>query len=230
MLVKKYWVTLGEAYDIRKGSSMASIINAGHAEREMGMCFASKKALACEELIPFSEELLRRTKNTYTLVLDFGKSILEMRGLQPERFQANQYGFFTWDCSDPYLHQTETPTWRLIRNKPLFTARKPYRKYDLKSQLQLISQYRYVPNARQLVNFLLLAGPYNESWNEYCHKSIRTASDDYTIGINTERESRSNCKGKEYGENIIRISRVHPIANVDNGIASAYKPLPSPQP
>jgi hypothetical protein len=230
MLPKKYWVTRREAYDIRRGGERNNIVNVGHAEREMGMCFAGKRALACEELIPFSEELLRRTKNTHTLVLDFGRSILEMRGLQPERFQPNQYGHFTWSCDEPYLQGRELPTWRLIRNEPLFTAKKVNWRHNLKSQLQLISQYRYVPSARQLVNFLLLAGPYDECWKAYCHRSIRTASDGFTIGINTTTETRWNREGNEYEDDIISISRVHPIADVDDGIASAYKPLPSPQP
>lgn len=230
MLPKKYWVTREEAYEIRDGGSRDSIINAGHAEREMGMCFAGRKVLACEELIPFSEELLRRTKNTHTLVLDFGKSILEMRGLQPERFQPNQYGHFTWSCNEPYLHQTEMPAWRLISNKPLFTARKIQWRHDLKSQLQLVSQYRFVPNARQLVNFLLLAGPCDECWKNYRHRSVRTASDGFTIGIHTATETKWNREGNEYEEDVIRISRIHPIADVDDGIVLAYKPLPCPQP
>jgi hypothetical protein len=223
MLPKKYWVTRDEAYDIREGGSEDNIINVGHAEREMGMCFAGKRVLACEELIPFSEELLRRTKNTHTLVLDFGKSILEMRGLQPERFQSNQYGHFTWSCDELYLHQTEVPAWRLIRNEPLFTAKKVKWRHDLGSQLQLISQYRYVPSARQLVNFLLLVGPYDECWKNYGRRSTRTESDGFTIGIRTS-------DGHKKKDDIIRIDRVHSIADVGNGIASAYKPLPSPQP
>lgn len=223
MLPKKYWVTREEAYEIREDGLDDNIINVGHVEREMGMCFAGKRVLACEKLIPFSEELLRRTKNTHTLVLDFGKSILEMRGLQPERFEPNQYGHFTWSCDELYLHQTEAPAWRLISNKPLFTARKVKWRHDLESQLQLISQYKYVPNARQLINFLLLAEPYDERWKNYGRRSTRTESEDFTIGIQT-------ANGERKDGSAIRISRIHPIANVGNGIASAYKPLPSPQP
>ena len=227
MLPKKYWVRRSEAYDIRDGDN---IINVGHVEREMGMCFAGKRALACEELIPFSEELLRRTKNTHTLVLDFGRSILEMRGLQPDRFQPNQYGHFTWSCDEYYLKEINIPTWHLIRNAPLFTAKKVKWRHDLESQLQLISQYKYVLSARQLVNFLFLVGPYDERWKNYCHGPIRTASDDFTIGIHTTTETKWNRRGNKYEEDIIRIDRVHPIADVDDGIASAYKRLPSPQP
>jgi hypothetical protein len=223
MLPKKYWITRSEAYDIMNGGPRDNIINAGHAEREMGQCFAGKRALAWEGIIPFSEELLRRTKHTHTLVPDFGLSILEMRGLQPTRFQPNQYGHFTWSCHEAYLQEKEIPTWRLIRNEPLFTARKVRWRHDLKSQLQLISQYRYVPSSRQLVNFLLLAGPYDECWKNYCHSSIRTASDDCTIGIHT-------TNGTKKKDSVICFNRVYPIADVNDGIASAYKPLPSPMP
>lgn len=226
MLPKKYWVTRGEAHDIMGDN----IINIGHAESQMGQCFADKRAKRWYELIPFSEELLRRTKNTHILVPDFGLSILTMRGLQPDKFQSNQYGEFTWSCNGLYLHQTEIPMWRLFYKEPLFTAEKVHWRHDLESQLQLISQYRYVPNARQLINFLFLKGPHGDCWEKYHHRSIRTASDGFTIGVCISTVIKRNDKGEEYKEAVIRIDKVHPIADVDDGIAVAYKPLPSPQP
>jgi hypothetical protein len=207
-----------------------NIINVYHAERELGQIFADKRKKSWFEFIPFSEELLRRTRNTHILVPDFGLSIITMRGLRPDNFQPNQYGYFTWSCDEPYLHETAIPAWRLIRAKPLFTSKKVRWRHDLESQLTLISQYRYVPAAREIVNLLFVAGRYGKCWKNFGHRSIRTASNGYTIGIYTAPETRINAEGGEYEMDVINIRFVHPSADVDYGIASAYKPLPSPQP
>ncbi|HOX29765.1 MAG TPA: hypothetical protein P5080_02225 [Candidatus Paceibacterota bacterium] len=226
MLAKKFWVTRSEAHQIMDDN----IVNIYHAERELGQVFADQRKKGWFEFIPFSEELLRRTRNTYILVPDFGLSIIMMRGLKPDLFQPNQYGNFTWSCDEPYLHETAIPAWRLIRAKPLFTSKKINWRHDLQSQLKLFSQYRYVPAAREIVNLLFVAGRYSEHWENFGYRSIRTASNSHTIGIHTAPETRINCHGEEYEMDVINIRFVHPGADVDDGIASAYKPLPSPQP
>ncbi len=222
MRVVKRSVSLSKAQKIRKTPNRRDgadgIINIYHACRTFGQSERDENLIWSKEVF-FPENLLKRTARTHSLVPDFGLSIIEMRGFYPERFEPNRYGEFTWSNNQSFLKERETPAWRLIRKEPLFTAKRIRWRNDLESQLKLLSQYRYVPSARRVINFLLLAGPHSDWWKKYRYGPIRTGSEGCQIGIYT-----TNAKYNQ--DSVINFDVVYPIADVSHiGISSAYNPI-----